>query len=290
MIKDIIVIIGAMKSGSTTLFAQLDAHPLIVGANPKEAGFFAFEEVHCLGWDWFEGLFDWQEGTSRYALDGTTDYTKAPFTHGVQDRFRAAEAEGRRFKFLYIMRHPVDRIASHAKHVAASEHKEVGQFRSPRRDHSLDAGLSAVNLAVSDYAGQLERYQEWFYRGDLHLLTLEQLVSDGETTMEGVAKFLGLPDLTLTEEKQHENAGGTRTKDNPLWGQMSNIGGLKAVAKTVVPQSARKKLRDSLRQKVEIEGRFTFTEHERQELNERFAPQAQLLQERYGFDPKWTFG
>lgn len=289
MIKDIIVIIGAMKSGSTTLFAQLDAHPQIVGAHPKEAGFFAFEEVHAMGWDWFEGLFDWQEGTSRYALDGTTDYTKAPFAPGVTDRFRAAEEAGRRFKFLYIMRHPVDRIASHAKHVAANG-REVGQFPSPRKDHSLDAGVSPVNLAVSDYAAQLEHYRGWFDRGQLHLLTLEELRDDGPATMERVGKFLDLPDLTLTAERERENAGEERTRLNPLWNQMNSVGGLKAVAKTVVPQSARRKLKASMRQKIEITGRFEFTEAERRALNERFAPQAQLLQERYGFDPKWTFG
>ncbi|MEM1381343.1 MAG: sulfotransferase [Pseudomonadota bacterium] len=288
MIRDYVVIIGSMKSGSTTLFAQLDAHAHVVGARPKEPGFFAFEEVHAMGWDWYEGLFAWQEGTSRYALDGSTDYTKAPFTCGVIDRFKAAEAEGRRFKFLYIMRHPVERLVSHARHVALKQ-KEVGQFISPRKDHGLDAGLSPVNLACSDYAGQLEHYRPWFERGDLHLLTLEQLVADGSGTMRQIGAFLGLDDLNFTAERERENAMNARTRANPLWEQMSQVGGLKKVATTIVPAGAREKLKQSMRKPVEIPGRFELHESERGELNARFSEQAQLLQDNFGFDPKWDF-
>ena len=289
MIRDYVIIIGSMKSGSTTLFAQLDAHPKIAGARVKEPGFFAFEEVHSMGWDWYEDLFPWEQGTSQYALEASTDYTKYPFASGVTERFQAAEADGKRLRFIYIMRNPVDRLVSHARHTAFKK-KEVGRSVSPRRDHSLDAGYSPVNLACSDYASQLEHYRPWFDRGDLHLVTLEQLVADGAGTMSAIGDFLDLPDLGFTAERAVENAMGNRRQADPLWEQMSAIGGLKQVVKTLVPEGSRKKLKKSLQKPVEIEGRFKLTADERAELNEKFSPQVRLLQDRYDFDPNWDFG
>ena len=46
-----ILIIGAMKSGTTSLFATLAQHPQIAPAHPKEPGFFAFEDVNAQGLD-----------------------------------------------------------------------------------------------------------------------------------------------------------------------------------------------------------------------------------------------
>ena len=57
MIRDYILIIGAMKSGTTTLYDLLAAHPAIVGARVKEPGFFAFEDSWAEGFSYYEGLF-----------------------------------------------------------------------------------------------------------------------------------------------------------------------------------------------------------------------------------------
>ena len=43
-IKEYILIIGAMKCGTTTLFDLLAQHPQIAPCKPKEPGFFAFED------------------------------------------------------------------------------------------------------------------------------------------------------------------------------------------------------------------------------------------------------
>ena len=45
MTRRYIVIIGTMKSGTTTLFDVLARHPAIAPASNKVPGFFAFDEI-----------------------------------------------------------------------------------------------------------------------------------------------------------------------------------------------------------------------------------------------------
>jgi hypothetical protein len=289
VIKDYILIIGAMKSGSTTLFAQLAASEKVAGCRPKEPGFFACEEVYQMGWDWYEDLFGFDPAKHRYALDASTDYTKRPFCTGVPERLAAAEAEGRRFKLIYIMRHPVDRLESHARHTARTE-REVLRNQSPRPSHSLDDGLSAVNLGVSDYAFQLEVYRDWFERGDLHLLSLEEFSADAQKELTRIAAFLGLDELKYEQGPKRANAAADRREDGALVAAAAQAGLLGNPITRLVPKRLRRSLREATKRPVETPGRFRLTQQEREQLNERYGEQAALLRERYGFTPPWTFG
>lgn len=286
MIGAYILIIGAMKSGTTTLFAQLAQHPKIAPAKPKEPGFFAFEEVYAQGWDWYENLFGFEPSQHEYALEGSTDYTKLPFTDRTLERIRTAEAEGRKFKLLYIMRDPIKRIESHARHVQRVR-MEVGRSQSPRKSHSLEAGLSPVNLAISDYADQLVPYQDWWDRGDLKLLSLEDLMSKPDETMASIGTFLGLNDLTFSADLERQNEAGTHKQLDPMVVAARRSGPVAAL-KGFVPKSVKQKALNSLKTKVEVQGRFKLTPEERQTLVPRYQDQIARLQEAYGFDAGWS--
>ena len=285
MIDDIILIIGAMKSGTTTLFDQLAQDPRIAGATPKEPGFFAFEEVRSMGWDWYEGLFGFVPGRHRYALEGSTDYTKAPFVQGVPDRLEAARAEGRRFKLIYVMRDPISRLASHARHTQATG-KEVGQAISPRGQHGFDApgGLSPVNLAVSDYAAQLDPYAAFARRGELHLVTTDAMRADGQAVMDGLAGFLGLDGLVWHPGHARANTKADKTRTAPLLQAAADIEPLTRAAKAVLPRAAREAIKAAGREPVQTPGRFAPTPEERAALRARYATGLRALAERHGVD------
>ena len=108
MTDSYIIIIGSMKSGTTTLFEVLASHSQIAPAHPKEPGFFAFEPIWQKGYDWYHTLFDFDPARHRYRLEASTDYTKAPFVTGVWERMQAEP--GKRFKLIYVMRDPVTRM------------------------------------------------------------------------------------------------------------------------------------------------------------------------------------
>ena len=282
MITDFILIIGAMKSGTTTLFDQLALDSRIAGARPKEPGFFAFEEVRSMGWDWYEGLFGFAPERHGYALEGSTDYTKAPFVTGVAERLEEARAEGRRFKLIYVVREPVSRLMSHAKHVQVKG-KEVGQTASPRARHDLDApgGLSPVNLAASAYATQLAPYRAFAARGDLRVVTTDDMARDGQSVMDDLSAFLGLDGLRWRDEAARSNAAADRRRDDPLL-EAASASPLSGLAKAMLPRRARVAIKSAAAKPVEAEGRFVPTADERAELRRRFAAEIDRLEAEHG--------
>ena len=283
MIRDFILIIGAMKSGTTTLFDQLALDPRIACATPKEPGFFAFEEVRSMGWAWYEDLFSFDPARHAYALEGSTDYTKAPFVTGVADRLEAARAEGRRFKLIYVVREPVSRLLSHARHVQAVG-KEVGQFRSPRGRHDLDApdGLSPVNIATSRYADQLEPYAAFADRDELFVTTTDAMARDGQGVMDGLSAFLDLPKLAWSSEAGRANTKEDKVENAPLVEAATRTPWLVAAAKAALPASSRERIKAIGRRPVETPGRFEATTEEEATLRESYAGQLRALSDRHG--------
>lgn len=275
MIQNYVLIIGAMKSGTTTLFDALSRHSAIAPCHPKEPGFFAFEEVWAQGFDWYEHLFAFDPTTHHFALDGSTDYTKRPFCDGVVRRL--ADSAPRDFHMIYLMRDPIKRIESHARHTQHTK-REVGRFPSPRADHSFDSGISPVNLAVSRYAHQLEPYRQFFDQGRLYLTTLETLKSDYESEMRRILFFLGLQPEDAAVRAQHSNKA--EEKRQTTW--LSNRFRYSQHLEFLTPK-IRQKLESRFMKEIELPGRFNLIDAERTELEELFRPEIDRLQTEFRF-------
>lgn len=287
MQRDYIIIIGAMKSGTTTLFDVLAQHPAIAPAANKEPGFFAFPEIWDQGFDWFDGLFDFDPERHRYRLEASTDYTKAPFVNGVWDRM--TKTPGVSVKLLYIMRHPLRRLESHARHVQTAG-REIGMTPCTQIDHSLDAGLSLLNMVTSNYALQLDAYGEAIEADLLHCLTLEDLRDHPVEVLSRIYDFLGLEKVFPVGEKlPTSNPAGPRIRPNRIWKHASRIGPLIATGKLLLPAGLRQSIKMSLHESVVAKGRFRLTETEETALIAQYARDLERLRDTYGIDPtkKW---
>jgi hypothetical protein len=281
------LIIGAMKSGTTTLFHYLDQHPQIAGANPKEPGFFAFDDVFGRGRDWYDGLFGFDPARHAWALDGSTDYTKAPFSGDVRGRMASfADAE---FRCIYLMRHPLRRMESHALHTQRTR-RELGRVISDRPDHSLDTGLSAVNLAVSRYAEQLDAFRDLFDRGQLKLLTLEEFSSDPLRYVGDVCDLLGIDRPAELAPPKRDNQSNKKRGRAAWWNRLIEVPGLLPLAKLLIPRAARRALEARVTKPIVTPGRFRFTAEEEQILLDQLRPDLIRLRDVYGVDVERHWG
>ena len=281
MIPAYALIIGSMKSGTTTLFDYLAQHPQIAPCAEKEPCFFAYEERWSRGFEWFEGLFDFDPDGHAWAMEASTDYSKYPFCSDVPARLEASAP--RTFKLIYVLRHPLRRIESHARHT--SIFKRELETPSPREDHSLDAGVSPVSLAASSYASQLDQFEDFVDRGDLHLLTMEELVADPAGELRKVCDFLGIDASFGFPLGMHANqAVGKRAFDHPLWRRLRDMPVLKGVSRALVPVALRQRLRYMLSIKVEARGRFDLRPAEEADLLKTLATDLRRLRDRYGVD------
>lgn len=193
-------LIGAMKSGTTTLHELLARHPQLSMCEPKEPCHFVAPEVLASHWPemWRKGY--WQDEAAylalfpakpgaRYRGESSTDYSKRPLIDGVASRIADYNPQAR---FVYIMRDPVERTISHYWHMVELR----GEMREPLAAIQEDPHFTEV----SHYADQLAPYLERFGRDRLHVLTFESLKRDPQAAVRGVFEWLGVdPDFVPDE-------------------------------------------------------------------------------------------
>jgi hypothetical protein len=139
-----IIIIGTMKSGSTTLFDRLGQQPGVSVGQQKEPNYFSSE--HHRGRTWYEAVWGTvAEGVTP--IDASVSYCLPDHAREAARRIAAEEPDPR---LVVLLRHPVDRMRSHYLH-------EVQRRREQRA--FLDAATPGSRYALaSDYAECLQPY------------------------------------------------------------------------------------------------------------------------------------
>ncbi|WJW74447.1 sulfotransferase [Thiohalobacter sp. IOR34] len=173
-------ILGAMKSGTSSLHAYLGRHPQIYMSEEKEPGYFLDEFTWHKGEDWYLSLFD-AAGDVLYRGESSTHYTKLPRFGGASERLHEFAPEAR---LIYIMRDPVQRTISHYWHMVMS-HDES-------RDMLQAVQENAQYRNVSYYAMQLRPYLERFPAEQIYTLTFEALIAAPEEELGKLFRWLGV--------------------------------------------------------------------------------------------------
>ena len=106
------IVIGAMKSATSTLHTQLSKQSGLFMSTPKEPNFFSDDAIYGQGLDWYSGLFD-NANPEDICGESSTHYTKLPDYPDTISRLKEAIPQP---KLIYVMRHPVDRLISHYMH------------------------------------------------------------------------------------------------------------------------------------------------------------------------------
>lgn len=278
-----LVVIGAMKCGTSSLFRYLAQHPAICPASDKEPGFFSVDYRWSKGIDYYQGLFNFEPARHRWALEASTDYTKRPHSLDVVSNMRSLG--GAEFKFIYIMRNPLARIESHALHVARTQ-KEVGLFDLPKPYTSLDDGISNVSVDTSRYAYQLEPFVREFGKESVFLTTLEQLNEDPGGVLGDIFDFAGL-DRVETDTGKHFNVGAAPATTPTFWAVAKRQEFLRRIWRSVLPGELRTQI---WRRVAGKSGRFTLTAEERTRLLDELAVDLRELSSRYGIDVEGLWG
>jgi hypothetical protein len=180
-INHVTLLIGAMKCGTTSLFHYITQHPQVCPSIRKEPMFFSSSA-------WTEGLSSYQKLWSSYnpmihktVIEASTEYTKFPDFPNVAERIQKFSLDYQiQFKFIYIMRDPLDLIASALRH--AQDHQWA----------SSKAALIPHFLNVADYAKQLDNYYERFPEQDILLIRFEELTESIPNLMQKLCVFLDL--------------------------------------------------------------------------------------------------
>lgn len=262
--KPNLFLIGAMKSGTTSLHNYLNNHPNIFMCEPKEPGFFAEEIAWDKGLKWYENHFLEANEQHQYLGESSTYYTKLPTHQKVIDKLYDYCPEA---KLIYVMRHPFKRIVSHYWH----DYRQL-QAGGIQKSIYETCTNDPMYIQYSDYAMQLNPYIERYGIDRIYLLTFEELISEPLNTTLQVCEWLGLSD----NGKIDWTSIGQKHNDNPeqIKGIKPNMHLLNAIRYSslwdkisrLVPKSLRKIMTNAVETKTTTSEQATETEQLRQEF------------------------
>jgi hypothetical protein len=198
-----LIVIGAMKSGTSALHRHLDCHPEIGMSRPKELNFF-FGPVDssCPGTDrhvmtcecpqrWAEG--NYHRGIGWYASqfdarlpvrgESSPQYT-SPSRASVAVRMAQVVPEAR---LLYLVRDPLARAVSQYRH-----HHREGTERRPM--HEALFNPSSQYISRGQYFQRLLPFLERFGKDQIAIVAQEELLADPHATLPKLFGFLGVDD------------------------------------------------------------------------------------------------
>ena len=188
-----LVIIGAMKSATTSLNHYLAAHPEIHMAARKELDFFVAEENWGKGLDWYRS---WFSTDRRIIGEASPNYTIFPFRRGVPQRMHSVIPGA---KLIYLVRDPIQRMISHYVHARFMR----------RENRPIDEALTEADnwyLHRSLYFEQLEQYAPYYDASRILVLSSEELLADRAGTLRRLFRFVGADDrveCAAFEEERH---------------------------------------------------------------------------------------
>jgi hypothetical protein len=203
------LVIGAQKSGTTSLYAYLSQHPEVIAARTKEIQFFS--EHYARGSAWYRQHFPVLVTREPARLLGagklqTGEATPYYLFHPHTPRRVRAGLPG--VKLIALLRNPIDRAYSHHRYhsklgdesldfeaaIAAEPERLEGELERMRTDEHYvsDPHRNFSYLARGLYAEQIERWLEHFPREQLLVLQSERFFADPAEGYRHVVRFLGL--------------------------------------------------------------------------------------------------
>ena len=194
------MIIGAMKSGTSSLHYYLTQHPQVIAPLRKEVHYFDvnFER----GERWYRAHFG-RDGEPGLNLDSSPYYLFHP---AVPRRLHDLLPDA---KLIVLLRDPVRRAYSHYWHerdkgrerlsfeeAIAAETERLGNSEQRLGDGTLARSGEHQHfsyLARGRYAEQLDRWFAVFPRGQFLVLKFEDLAREPLEALNATLDFLGLP-------------------------------------------------------------------------------------------------
>ena len=175
------LVIGAMKSGSTSLCHNLSKHPDIFVSDPKEPCFFSNDDIYEKGIEWYESLF--AEGKNCKAIgEGSVNYTKKmEFPHSVP---RIKKHLGSDIKLIYIVRNPLKQIVSKWMHCIVADYED-----KPFQKALLE---NPNYIDSANYGLQLDEYRAFIDEKNILVLFFEDFVKQPQVELRKCYAFLGV--------------------------------------------------------------------------------------------------
>lgn len=248
------LIVGAPRSGSTSLYEYLNLHPQIFMSPNKEPSFFAFEgeTPNFAGPDMeyinqgivtrlsdYEDLFHGAVGQHVALGEATPLYLYGPY---AAERIHHHIPHA---KIIAILRNPVDRAYSnYRQHLLAGHELLSFDQACARESERARANWSWYwrYLDMGFYYLQLKRYFDRFSASQIRVYLFDDLEASPITVVRDILRFLGVSDTVDLDVSIRYNASGV-PKSRLLNSLVFDRNGIKEVLKLLLPGAFLRRLK-----------------------------------------------
>lgn len=201
-----------MKCGTTSLFAYLAQHPQISACEVKEPNFFTHDKSWKKGISYYRSLWNYNAEIHSTAMEASINYSKIPSLPNAAERiFNMTQEEKIKFKLIYLIRDPVERIISHCTH-------DLQEQWSIRYGHPIIHGIPYPAIEISKYAMQLDEYFKRFSREDILLINADDLRKEAKQTLKRVCDFLEVnSSFNFSDLSRKHNTSTEKMITNRAW-------------------------------------------------------------------------
>ncbi|NEQ52911.1 MAG: sulfotransferase [Leptolyngbya sp. SIO3F4] len=231
------LVIGAMKCATSSLHEQLALQPGIFMTDLKEPNFFSDDGQYEKGGNWYMSLFNPEETDCLYG-ESSTHYTKLPTYPETIDRMRAHIDAVDDLKFIYVIRHPIDRLVSQYIH-------EWSQRIISSKTDINEAIYSFPELVdYSRYSMQLQPYFQNFGKENVLPVFFERLTRNPQPELERICSFLGYANKPVWHHDLNaQNVSSERMRQSEWREFLVDAPVLSHIRKTLIPKSFRTRVR-----------------------------------------------
>ncbi len=227
------LVIGAQRSGTSSLYKWLGQHPFVLPSLRKETEYFSLN--YGRGATWYRAhfpsvlrrrMFRQLRGSDPLSFEATPYYLFHPFAPARAARL-VPEA-----KLIVLLRNPVDRAYSHYHHMVRHGREQLSfeeAIKSEPERIATDLERLKTNpfhrplahhrfsyLARGRYAEQLDRWLSEFAAARFLVLSSEELYASPSSTYQQVLAFLGLPDNGSSGFRNYSYPSGSSGEHEPM--------------------------------------------------------------------------
>lgn len=241
------ILIGAAKSGTTSLCNDLARHGDIWILPEKEAHFFSFE--YGRGIEWYRGLFR-PDGQS-VVMEGSPEYASIGRSAEIVERMMTHLPE---LKLIFMVRHPLERIESHYVQMISNGHPAIPFSQALADWPIVDGSLYDKNLAI---------FAERYGAENIHVIFFEDYKRDRRGVLETLCTFLDIAfDEDMVAAQGAKNSREEKYHDTRLLQRLRHNGAFRAL-KRAMPKSLIRSLKSLILRRVTVEPDWTERDRER---------------------------
>ena len=206
------MVVAPPKTGTSWVYANLRRHPDAFAVDLKELKYFSnrFELEDLRNY-----LAYFRGGADKVKGEASPSYSLLPTS-----TIRLIRALVPDLKLIYLMREPISRSWSHARH-NCREHESTfkgytGRFEDVSDEQWIECLNDNWNRLSGDYLGQLQRWLSVFPREQVYLGFFEEIVHSPRRLLREMLEFLELdPGFSDSEEVILERVNIGIPKDLP---------------------------------------------------------------------------